>query len=82
MQNKLTLRLDGALIEKAKRHGRAHGKSVSQLVAAYFALLDRLESDGEAEALPPLTASLRGVAAGAKFDEEAYREHLLRKHLD
>jgi len=80
MQTKLTLRIDEALIEKAKRYGHAHGKSVSQLVAAYFALLDRTEPDGES-GLPPLAAALRGVAAGCGLDERDYREHLVRKHL-
>ncbi len=36
MQTKLTLRLDEALIQRAKAEARRTGKSVSQLVAEYF----------------------------------------------
>ena len=39
MQTKLTLRLEEQLIERAKAHAKKRGKSVSQMVADYFALL-------------------------------------------
>lgn len=80
MTEKLTLRLDHDLIEKAKRYSREHGKSVSRLVADYFAVLDEAQRDQRP--LPPLTAKLRGALRGRAVSEEDYREHLRRKHLE
>ncbi len=42
MNTKLTLRMDEALIESAKHYAAAHGSSVSQMVANYFAALGHL----------------------------------------
>ncbi len=39
MNTKLTLRMDEALIASAKSYAAAHGSSVSQMVANYFAAL-------------------------------------------
>lgn len=78
-QTKLTLRLDSGLIEQAKRYGKAHGKSLSQLVADFFTALEA--EDQDAPSLPPLVASLKGVARGIELDEDDYRQHLVRKHL-
>jgi hypothetical protein len=78
MQTKLTLRIDAQLIEQAKVHARNRGKSVSQMVADYFALLDRQEPD---ETLPPLTRSLHGALRGATTDKGEYRKHLEEKYL-
>lgn len=78
-QTKLTLRLDEALIEQAKQYGKAHGKSLSQLVADFFTAL---EWEGQELPLPPLVASLRGAARGVELDESDYRQHQSRKYLD
>ena len=78
MQTKLTLRLEARLIERAKAHARRRGTSVSQMVADYFALLDREEHD---EGLAPFTRSLRGALRGADGDEDEYRRHLEKKYL-
>ena len=40
MSTKLTLRLDEALISAAKKYAAHEGRSVSELVAAYFKRLD------------------------------------------
>jgi hypothetical protein len=74
---KLTLRLDGALVERAKRHARAQGTSVSGLVADFFAVLDR-EPEQIREA-PPVQR-LRGLLRGAPVEEADYRAHLEAKH--
>jgi len=79
MNEKLTLRLDRALVEKAKRYGRAHGKSVSRLVADYFALLEEDEQAGER--LPLLTATLRGALESHQVSEDDHRAHLQQKYL-
>ena len=41
MNNKLTLRMDESLIASAKDYAAAHGSSVSQMVANYFAALSQ-----------------------------------------
>jgi len=77
MATKLTLRMDEDLIEHAKRIARERGKSVSRLVADYFALLGR---EPEGDELPPLTRGLFGVAAGSEVEESDHRRHLEEKH--
>jgi len=45
MNTKLTLRMDEALIASAKSYAAAHGSSVSQMVANYFAALGHFSAD-------------------------------------
>jgi hypothetical protein len=77
MQTKLTLRLDDKLIESAKRRSAETGRSVSQLVADFFALIEAHEADVE---ITPRVRALRGVLAGSGLDESDYRDHLEDKH--
>ena len=80
MNTKLTLRLDDELIKTAKRHSSQSGKSVSQLVADYFTLIDSAETP-LAGALTPRVQSLLGALSGASIDEQDYRKHLEDKYL-
>ncbi len=80
MPTKLTLRMDEKLIERAKAHSKATGKSVSQLVADYLALLQDRPAREE-ERLRPIVRSLRGLLRGADLGEEDYRRHLEDKYL-
>jgi len=77
MNTKLTLRLDDKLIASAKRHSAESGKSVSQLVADFFALIDAQDRD---VTVTPRVRSLRGVLAGSGLDESDYRRHLEEKY--
>jgi len=79
MNTKLTLRLDEALIDKAKRHSKQSGKSISQLVADYFALIES-EGDISGTELTPRVRGLLGSLKGATVTEEDYRRHLEKKH--
>jgi uncharacterized protein GlcG (DUF336 family) len=87
MSTKLTLRLDETLIAAAKNYARAHGRSVSVLVADYFANLTQLPQTGDASdqgAAPvsTITASLRGALQGRQgddLDEADYKRHLETK---
>jgi len=79
VDTKLTLRLDETLIRSAKRHSAVTGKSVSRLVADYFALIDAADRHGSGE-LTPRVWSLVGALAGASANEQDYRDHLLEKH--
>lgn len=80
MQTKLTLRLEDKLIERAKRYAEASGKSVSQIVADYFAVLDSEDSVDE-DTLPPITRALSGVLKDKGVDEQDYYDYLEKKYL-
>lgn len=80
MPDKLTLRLDQRLIDRAKKHAKEQGTSVSKLVANYFEALDSPEKNTFEESLPPITRSLVGVLEGAEVSENDYRKHLEAKH--
>ena len=77
MQAKLTLELEKTLVERAKRHAEASGKSVSQLVAHYFA---QLGEPFDEEALPPITRALSGALKDVDADRADYYKHLEQKH--
>jgi hypothetical protein len=79
MQTKLTLRLDEALIRKAKRYSCKSGKSISRLVADYFSSIDAGKNASGRE-LTPRVQSLVGVLSGSRRTEKDRRLHLEKKH--
>ena len=76
MQTKLTLRLEEELIGVAKEFARSRGKSVSRIVADYFALLGR---EQEGLDISPRVRSMRGSLRGANAED--YRRYLEDKYL-
>ena len=79
MQTKLTLRLDDALIEKAKAWAKDRRISLSQAVADLFAQLPEKKSHQTPSPFSPWTRSLIGAAANkgkAPTDEEVRRDYL------
>ncbi len=72
---KLTLSVDPAVVERAKRYARQRRVSVSGLVEAY---LGSLNEPAAAPAAPPVLRSLRGILK--KADMADYRRHLVQKH--
>jgi hypothetical protein len=79
MQTKLTLRLDDALIEKAKAWAKDRQISLSQAVAELFAQLPEKRTRKTPSSLSPWTRSLIGAAASrgkAPTDEEVRRDYL------
>ena len=91
MKTKLTLRLDDAVVARAKAYAAARGTSVSGLVEDYFRLV-AAEPGGDGghgpasdaadwrASLPPITRSLVGIAEGVDVTEEDYKRHLEEKH--
>jgi hypothetical protein len=79
VNTKLTLRLDDELIRNAKHHSSKSGKSVSRLVADYFALIDSVDELPGTE-ITPRVRSLIGSLKGATATEEDYRQHLEEKY--
>lgn len=82
MNTKLTLRLDEALIQQAKEYAAKEGRSVSELVAGYFARLTEPVQDKPVDpsAPAPRRSSLRGILAGSQLDESDYYKYLERKY--
>ena len=78
MQAKLTLRMDEHLIQRAKAHAREAGKSLSQVVAEYFQVLDGPPRNEEPWG--PVTRRLKGSLREVDSTEEDHRRHLDEKH--
>ena len=79
MQTKLTLRLDSHLIRRAKDYARRRRKSVSTVVADYFASLEAARDQTSPE-LPPKVRSLLGAFGKTRISEKDYRRHLEAKY--
>lgn len=91
---KLTLRMDAALIDRAKSYALEQDRSVSQLVADYFSHLapdPKASGKGQAQrraalkTTGPITAGLRGAlrpsGAGKPLaGRDDYRAHLEKKY--
>ena len=75
MQTKLTLRMDDELIMKAKKYAAKRGRSISGIVADYFATIDG-EDDTD---ITPRVRSLIGAIPGDALESD-YRRHLEGKH--
>jgi len=80
LNTKLTLRLEERLIRNAKHYSRQRGKSLSQLVADFFRLIEGEEEAAETE-ISPRVRALIGSLRGIDLTEEDYRRHLEEKHL-
>ncbi len=80
MQTKLTLRLEESLVRRAKSYARQSGKSVSALVADFFAMLGPPAGGKAEEELTPAVRSLVGALSGTRVSEEDYRRYLEEKH--
>jgi hypothetical protein len=80
MQAKLTLRLDEALVRRAKAYAKRTGKPVSQLVAEYFSVLGTQATRPDFK-LTPTVRRLKGALRGADVDVEDYRWYLEEKYL-
>ena len=81
MNTKLTLTIDKALIEKAKRHAKQKGRSLSDIVENYLKVLTNAKNDQSIDQ-SPVTSSLRGTFnVPEEFDyKEVLSESLLEKH--
>lgn len=66
---KLTLRIDKKLISFAKHYASQSGKSLSQLVAEYFNLLENVVPEKKMP-VTPITRSLIGVLRDSRISEK------------
>ncbi len=81
-REKLTLRMEGALIEKAKRVAKERDTSVSSMVAGFFDSLDRTRSTNRrhGQITSRLRGSLKPEEGRLQSDREDYLRYLEEKH--
>lgn len=81
MTTKLTLRLDKASIQRAKRAARTRGISLSRMVEDYFKSVAGQEERGIKES--PVLSEITGVLMGKDSAEKlraSYKKHLAKKY--
>ncbi|HRQ39697.1 MAG TPA: DUF6364 family protein [Chloroflexota bacterium] len=77
-KKKLTLRVDGQLIEQAKEYATANNTSISQLVEVYLRDLSRREVMRHT----PLVQRLTGIIPSESDTDEARFQYLMDKYGD
>lgn len=79
MDTKLTVKLDGYVIERAKTYAKKKNTSLSKLIETYLGFLVEPTDDTE---VTPLVKSLSGAVKLPKnFDYKAsYKSHLDKKY--
>jgi len=77
---KLTLSVDGKVVDVAKKYAALRGTSVSRLVQEYLRLISRVAPSQEGTT-PPILARWRGALKGSRVDVGDYRRYLERKYL-
>jgi hypothetical protein len=79
MDTKLTLKLNGDIIEQAKTYAKTKNTSLSKLIESYLSLLI---DPNEKQDITPLVKSLSGIIDLPKdVDHKAnYRKHILNKY--
>lgn len=84
MDTKLTLKLDKAVIDKAKEYASSQKRSLSGLIESYLKTLVNAEEPKKADGIEisPYVRSMKtGIQLPADLDEkQAYRDHLVEKH--
>ena len=80
IDKKLTLSLDGTVIENAKTYAKSNNTSLSKLIESYLAMLTK--SKKKPTNITPLVESLSGVISLDKdFDvKDAYSDYLIEKY--
>jgi hypothetical protein len=82
METKLTLRLNGHVIERAKIYARSHKISLSKMIESYLDSITRPKVEEKKNSITPLVESLSGVIdlpAGFDYKKE-YRDYLEKKY--
>ena len=81
MQTEVVITLDAEIVQQAQQYAKMHGKSFSQLIADYLAILQMKKEQEQEQELPPITRSLRGILRHAKLDKQTYHRYLEEKYL-
>ena len=82
MDKKLTLSLDGAVIERAKAYARNRDISLSKMIERYLSLLTAPESVEQKDAFTPLVKELSGIVDLSEDvdHKEHYGNYLAKKY--
>jgi hypothetical protein len=82
MNTKLTLKLDGNVIDRAKKYARSHRVSLSKIIETYLDSVTKPKLKTDKPLITPLVESLTGVMdLPADFDyKKEYRDHLEEKY--
>lgn len=82
MNTKLTLKLDGNVIDRAKKYAQSHRISLSRMIEAYLDSVTKPYLKTEKPLITPLVESLTGVMdLPADFDyKKEYRDFLEEKY--
>ncbi|MEM0519535.1 MULTISPECIES: DUF6364 family protein [Aequorivita] len=80
MDKKLTLSLNGTIIENAKIYAKSNNISLSKLIESYLTTLTKRKTNGAN--ITPLVESLSGVITlDEDFDaKDSYTEYLIEKY--
>ena len=80
MDKKLTLSLDGTIIESAKKYAKSNNVSLSKLIESYLTTLTKRKKGGAH--ITPLVESLSGVITlDENFDvKDVYADYLIEKY--
>ncbi len=82
METKLTLKLNQDVIENARKYSKAHHRSLSGLVEAYFRRLGNLNKDLPPVELSPVVKVLSGVLKESDIEnwKDGYTDWLKKKY--
>ena len=82
METKLTLRLNGSVIKKAKLYAKRHNISLSKMIEAYLDSLTRKNEQDDLSKITPLVESLSGlIDLPEDFNyKEKYGDYLNEKY--
>jgi len=83
MNQKLTLKLNGRTIQKAKAAAKKRGQSLSKMVENYFESVTANYPSVREKEISPRVRALSGIVKVPKnFDpEKEYTDYLLKKYL-
>jgi len=81
MDNKLTLKLNDQVIEKAKEYAKKKNTSLSKLIESYLQFLTSGRQP-DSDEITPLVKSLSGLLDQTKLSDNkvAYKKHLSKKY--
>jgi uncharacterized membrane protein YcgQ (UPF0703/DUF1980 family) len=83
MNQKLTLSLDKAVIEKAKKYAKSNQESLSHLVENYFRYITDEVKEAQPEYAPEVIELLGSISAPEDVDtEELKKSYLEDKYLN
>lgn len=79
MTDKLTLRLEKKVIERAKKHAKANNTSLSKLVEKYFEFMTS-EDKQENHKTSPIIEEITGIVDEKDFSGNEREEYLMEKY--